>query len=90
MSCQNNLKQMGLAMLNYESALPKVSGSIVGRRVRAPQDDGIGWAVSILPFLEQGALYARLEQGSLALGAPLGTPGIFRRSKEARGQPRDR
>ncbi len=81
MSCQNNLKNMGLAMLNYESAYKKFPAALRGAIAGSPADDGIGWAVSILPFMEQTALYATLEQGSLALGAPLGTPGIFRRSK---------
>lgn len=88
MQCQNNLKQMGLAMLNYESAYKKFPSALMGTRytappavASAPQDDGVGWAVAILPFMEQTALYARLEAGSLALGAPLGTPGIFRRAK---------
>ncbi|MEQ1829325.1 MAG: DUF1559 domain-containing protein [Pirellula sp.] len=81
MSCQNNLKQIALAMLNYESAYNRFPSALMGARVGAPQDDGISWAVSILPFIEQTALYGQLEQGSLALGAPLGTPGIMRRAK---------
>jgi prepilin-type N-terminal cleavage/methylation domain-containing protein/prepilin-type processing-associated H-X9-DG protein len=81
MSCQNNLKQMGLAMLNYESAYKRFPSALMGSRNGNPQDDGISWACSILPFMEQVALYNRLEQGSLALGAPLGTPGIMRRAK---------
>ncbi len=84
MQCQNNLKQIGLAMLNYESAHQKFPSALMGcARIAgaAPQDDGVSWAVAILPFMEQSALYARLEQGSLALGAPLGTPGIMRRAK---------
>jgi prepilin-type N-terminal cleavage/methylation domain-containing protein/prepilin-type processing-associated H-X9-DG protein len=81
MQCQNNLKQMGLAMHNYESAHKRFPSALMGSYNGNPQDDGVSWATAILPFLEQTALYARLEQGSLALGAPLGTPGITRRSK---------
>jgi len=81
MQCQNNLKQMGLAMMNYESAFKKFPSALMGARVGAPADDGIGWAVAILPFMEQTALYSQLETGILALGAPLGTPGVMRRAK---------
>jgi prepilin-type N-terminal cleavage/methylation domain-containing protein/prepilin-type processing-associated H-X9-DG protein len=48
--CTNNLKQIGLACLNYESAMgslpPGVKGSIWGT-----------WMVFVLPFIEQPALY---------------------------------
>jgi prepilin-type N-terminal cleavage/methylation domain-containing protein/prepilin-type processing-associated H-X9-DG protein len=52
MQCSNNLKQIGLAMHNYESAYKKFPG-------------GVGafgccwgtWQVSVLPFIEQSNLY---------------------------------
>lgn len=81
MQCQNNLKQMGLAMMNYESAFKKFPSALMGARAGAPEDDGVSWAVAILPYMEQGPLYSQLEAGSLALGAPLGTPGVMRRAK---------
>ncbi|MEW4562446.1 DUF1559 domain-containing protein [Bremerella sp. JC770] len=52
MQCTNNLKQMGLACHNYmdinQECFP--SGAF-------NQDDSHGWALSILPFIEQMALY---------------------------------
>jgi prepilin-type N-terminal cleavage/methylation domain-containing protein/prepilin-type processing-associated H-X9-DG protein len=51
MSCQNNLKQIGLAMHNYESAnggLPPRRGFTAGSRR--------GWGPPILPYVEQAAL----------------------------------
>ena len=56
MSCQNNLKQMGLALHNYESAnrrLPPI-GRVVDLSVSATGNNGT-WGVHgrILPYLEQ-------------------------------------
>ncbi len=53
MQCQNNLKQLGLAMHNYESAYKKFPGG-VGR---------FGccwgtWQIAILPYIEQTAMAA--------------------------------
>lgn len=59
MSCQNNLKQIGLAMHNYESAnggLPPRRNLTAGQRR--------GWGPAILPYVEQeplGKLY-RLDR----------------------------
>lgn len=56
--CANNLKQMGLAMLNYESAHRHFPAGYVESNapVRAYY-----WSSYTLPFLEQGPLYNSLE-----------------------------
>jgi prepilin-type N-terminal cleavage/methylation domain-containing protein/prepilin-type processing-associated H-X9-DG protein len=69
--CTNNLKQLGLAMANYESALgvfppsyvgdPKASGSAYG--VSFPDGNintvpGFAWGALILPYMEQSVIYA--------------------------------
>lgn len=54
MSCSNNLRQLGLAFMNYESvagAFPPMNGSDPGFGTR------VHWPVRLLPFLEQEALY---------------------------------
>ncbi|MBI1247985.1 DUF1559 domain-containing protein [bacterium] len=56
MQCANNLKQMGLACHNYldtYGALPP--GSFY--KLKSGQWDSHGWAVAILPFIEQNNLY---------------------------------
>ena len=69
--CVNNLKQIGLALHNYESANgvfpasyldnPNLSGTAYG--ITYPDDGwngwpGFGWGTMILPFIEQSPLYA--------------------------------
>jgi len=64
-SCSNNIKQLGLALLNYESAnqvLPCASVVIV-RADLASAGNGCSaynrqsWMVTLLPFIEQTSLY---------------------------------
>lgn len=54
--CSNNLKQLSLACLNYESARKKLPpGAYLG--------EGSAWSAFILPHLEQGAAFNHLEIG---------------------------
>ncbi|MCR9291152.1 MAG: DUF1559 domain-containing protein [bacterium] len=89
LQCQNNLKQYGLALLNYESAYKRFPLAIMGDPNRANDpnslrpdtrydDDGFGWQTAILPFIEQNNLYNQLNAG-IPLPAtggvlPAGTP----------------
>lgn len=52
MSCQNNLKQIGLAMHNYESA----NGGLPPRRQFTSTTNRRGWMPIILPYIEQEPL----------------------------------
>ena len=63
MSCSNNLKQIGLALHNYNDTYKKFpSGQYYCRRdmactaARNTWLQGWGWHASILPFIEQGNL----------------------------------
>jgi len=57
--CANNLKQIGLAIANYEDVhrcLPP--GKIVATLPSGSEDTGwMNWTISILPYLERQALY---------------------------------
>ncbi len=56
LACQNNFKQLGLALHNYHD----VYGTFPPGQVRAPYARwkvNHGWAVFILPYIEQQALY---------------------------------
>lgn len=65
--CRNNLKQMGLALLNYESQqrlFPSSSTSRIDFGVWSSTPTNYhlhSWAAMILPHLEQGALYNQLN-----------------------------
>lgn len=64
--CSNNIRQLGLAILNYETGqkIFPISISLWNEGSRpTPQKNGKGWIVSILPQLEQGALYDQFVPG---------------------------
>ncbi len=58
-SCTNNLKQLALALHNYESTHVRFPASTT----LPPGRIGDGWSAQarILPFLEQGAIYAGID-----------------------------
>jgi prepilin-type N-terminal cleavage/methylation domain-containing protein/prepilin-type processing-associated H-X9-DG protein len=67
MQCSNNLKQIGLALANYEGTFQRLppASQIPWYPAGTDQDDflnftrpfGPNWAVLLLPFIEQNALY---------------------------------
>ena len=76
MSCQNNMKQIGLASHNYADAYKVFPSGSVGAvnaygtccavGWRDPQNTGIpwghfSWAAIILPYVEQVALHSRID-----------------------------
>lgn len=73
MQCGNNLKQIGLGMHNYADTHKSfpigLLGGGPGQPAGSPNDDGFGWGTAILPFIEQGPLYDRIN--------PNGRAGVF-------------
>jgi prepilin-type N-terminal cleavage/methylation domain-containing protein/prepilin-type processing-associated H-X9-DG protein len=59
MSCQNNLRQFGLAMFNYESA----RSCFPPTDVKVSGTTGLGWSLHarLLPYVEEGNLAAGLD-----------------------------
>jgi prepilin-type processing-associated H-X9-DG protein len=52
--CQNNLKNISLAVLNYESTKGELPiGSI---NAKGDQQSGLGWPVQILPYVEESTV----------------------------------
>lgn len=72
--CQNNLKQIGLAMHSYHDAN---KGFPPGYSASGPYIDGAtdtspgwGWATFILPYLEQHTLYRQLDLNQPVQNSP--------------------
>ncbi len=84
--CKNNLKQLGLALHNYESTFQRFPAGSNVPWGRLGTDDahmdytgpfGPNWAVSVLPFVDQGNLYQSANLQSFAgvqIGMPTGSP----------------
>ncbi len=66
MSCSNNMKQLGLAMHNYESAfkkVPRLASSVTRPGGTAQNGNWNGYSAHtmILPYIEQGNLYQQFR-----------------------------
>src|SRR2546425_4785708 len=54
MSCQNKIKQIGLAIHNYHDANGAMPPSM-------SDVSGLGWQVTVLPYLEMDSLYRQMD-----------------------------
>ncbi len=74
LKCQNNLKQIGLAVHNYHDSYTYFPAGYVDGNTNpnsTPDNDtgpGWGWAAMLLPYLEQGNVY-----NTIVLNQPVGT-----------------
>jgi len=79
--CSNNLKQLGLGCQGYHDTAKKLpAGVLVGRGIGVYDETNIGpnWAVLILPYVEQSALYNQVTasiQNYINFANPSGTGG---------------
>lgn len=75
MSCSNNLKQIGLAFHNYESAFKAFPGAYYVNQP-APPYNIQPCLVGLLPFIEQSALYQQYDSRVTPSTVSYGTIGI--------------
>jgi prepilin-type N-terminal cleavage/methylation domain-containing protein len=62
MKCQNNLKQIGLAIHNYHETFLALPASRYWNSAAAQSYEA--WTVAILPFLEQGNVFTQWTVGN--------------------------
>lgn len=70
--CQSAIKNIALAVLNYESAKNELPVGVVSQPVDA---EAWSWSTLTLPYLEQQAVYGRLGPSSTFMMPPDGTRG---------------
>jgi prepilin-type N-terminal cleavage/methylation domain-containing protein/prepilin-type processing-associated H-X9-DG protein len=69
-SCLNNLRQMGVGLHHYHSALGRFPpGGIEARTPLRPTGRQFAWSMLLLPYIEQKSLYDRIDRGK-AFDAP--------------------
>ena len=72
--CKNNLKQIGLAIHNYHEVGGSFPPGFIHTSWTAPVSNQLAWSTLILPHLDQGPLYKRIqttEQLESANNSPL-------------------
>ncbi|MEQ1828692.1 MAG: DUF1559 domain-containing protein [Pirellula sp.] len=84
MQCSNNLKQIGLGILNYESSTKRLPSGSIGGATPAAWGNYITPQVAILPYIEAGNLYSlynftslQVDQNSVNAAAIKPTIGTF-------------
>jgi prepilin-type N-terminal cleavage/methylation domain-containing protein len=79
--CKDNLKNMGLAILNHVDSLrvfptggtgysPKLSDYVANGKPFGTDKQGLGWSYQILPYLEEGAVKNVIDMQTLVQISP--------------------
>ena len=69
-ACTNNMKQLGLGVLNFESARKRLPAASSGTGTSSTATiGGYSWICAILPFLEETNLYTNLSSNSNRLNS---------------------
>lgn len=70
--CKNNLKQLGLALHNYHDVFNTMPpGYVFDDNYTEDRSAYWGWSTFILPYIEQGTLYAALDPGQTPMPVAL-------------------
>ena len=70
-ACLNNLKQIGLAMHNYEGALKTLPSGYIYEPGPEGNRSGYSWGALLLPYLDLPAVHAAID-----FGAPIYDPAL--------------
>lgn len=75
-ACANNIRQIGLALMNYESARQELPpGWHTSDNTVFIEEPGWGWSAYLLPYIEQQNLYDQIDL-SVAIDDPFHTDTI--------------
>jgi type II secretory pathway pseudopilin PulG len=66
--CQNNLKMIGLALHNYHDVYSLLPPGFVVRNWETSAQQGFGWQVSILPYIDQAPAFNLIRPDGGGLG----------------------
>ncbi|MFO7903270.1 MAG: DUF1559 domain-containing protein [Pirellulaceae bacterium] len=77
MQCANNLKQLGLAMHNYHSALGSFPPGFMAVDHQGNIAGGWAWGVFLMPYIEQSALQDKLSATKYTLSAVISDPELL-------------
>ena len=90
LQCSNNLKQIGLAMMNYESTYRMFPAGYLDNMTTNPPNSsatsnpdpiiGWGWGTLLLPYLEQEPLYKSINVNSIAMNNTSAAAIAFRKT----------
>jgi prepilin-type N-terminal cleavage/methylation domain-containing protein/prepilin-type processing-associated H-X9-DG protein len=72
LKCQNNLKQLGLALHDYAGEHNSAFPAANVLTVTPASVNAVSWGTVILPYIEQTALYSRYDVRSAAFPPPYG------------------
>jgi prepilin-type N-terminal cleavage/methylation domain-containing protein len=78
-SCANNLKQIGLALLNAHDVSGAFPQGVYGDPKKDSRfaENGLGWATKILPFLEEQNVYDQIKNSQIPNVTNPWEPGTF-------------
>jgi prepilin-type N-terminal cleavage/methylation domain-containing protein len=82
--CQNNLKQITLALLNFHDTKKEFprgayTAASPDLNYKKNEEDGLGWASKTLPYIEEQAVYDRIARNNVpGYQTDAWQPGIFK------------
>ncbi|NUQ64788.1 MAG: DUF1559 domain-containing protein [Pirellulales bacterium] len=77
MQCANNLKQLGLAMHNYQSALGSFPPGFMAVNHAGTVSGGWAWGVFLMPYIEQSPLRGTLSTTRYTLSQVITDPALL-------------
>ncbi|OHB73244.1 MAG: hypothetical protein A2V70_02065 [Planctomycetes bacterium RBG_13_63_9] len=75
--CSSNLKQLGLAMLNYHNTYECLPPGFMVVNKQGQINGGWAWGVFLMPFIEQSALQDRLSVTKYTLDQVISDPALL-------------